>query len=76
MKKHLTRIGNSLGIVLDRPLLEKMQVDPEKDVFEVSSDGSVIIITPVRQKRRQAKLKAVADRVFDEYAGVFKLLAE
>ncbi|MDP2269562.1 MAG: hypothetical protein Q8N23_10755 [Archangium sp.] len=45
MKKRLTKIGNSLGIVLDRPLLEKLGVDAETDL-EVSTDGSVILISP------------------------------
>ncbi len=75
MQKRLTKIGNSLGIVLDRPLLEKLGVDAETDL-EVSTDGSVILISPVRSKRRDAKLKRVTDRVFDAYAGAFKKLAE
>ena len=75
MQKRLTKIGNSLGIVLDRPLLEKLGVDLETDL-EVSTDGSVILISPVRSKWRDAKLKRVTDRVFDAYAGAFKKLAD
>lgn len=75
MQKRLTKIGNSLGLVLDRPLLERLKLDANTEV-EVSTDGSVILITPVRSKKRDAKLKRVADRVFDAYAGAFKKLAE
>lgn len=75
MQKRLTKIGNSLGIVLDRPLLERLGVDAETDL-EISTDGSVILIAPVRSKKRDAKLKKVTDRVFDAYAGAFKKLAE
>ena len=75
MQKRLTKIGNSLGIVLVRPLLERLGIDADTDL-ELSSDGSVILIAPVRTKRRDAKLKRVADRVFDAYAGAFKKLAE
>lgn len=75
MRKRLTKIGNSLGVVLDRPLLEQLGVDAETEL-EISSDGSVILIAPVRSKRRDAKLKKVTDRVFDTYAGAFKKLAE
>ncbi len=75
MRKRVTKIGNSLGIVLDRPLLEQLGVDADTDL-EVSSDGSVIVIAPVRTKKRDAKLKRVTDRVFDAYAGAFKKLAE
>lgn len=75
MRKRVTKIGNSLGIVLDRPLLEQLGVDADTDL-EVSSDGSVIVIAPVRTKRRDAKLKRVTERVFETYAGAFKKLAE
>lgn len=75
MRKHLTKIGNSLGVVLDRPLLDQLGVDAETEL-EISSDGSVILIAPVRSKKRDAKLKKVTDRVFDAYAGAFKKLAE
>ena len=75
MQKRLTKIGNSLGIVLDRPLLERLGVDSETDL-EVSTDGSVILITPVRSKKRDARLKKVTDRAFETYAGAFKKLAE
>jgi antitoxin MazE len=75
MQKRLTKIGNSLGIVLDRPLLERLGVDAETDL-EISTDGSVILIAPVRGKKRDAKLKKVTDRAFETYAGAFKKLAE
>lgn len=75
MKKRLAKIGNSLGIVLDRPLLERLGVDAETEL-EVSSDGSVIVIAPIRSRKRDARLKKVTDRVFDTYAGAFKKLAE
>ncbi len=75
MRKHLTKIGNSLGVVLDRPLLEQLGVDADTEL-EISSDGSVILIAPVRSKKHDAKLKKVSERVFDTYAGAFKKLAE
>jgi putative addiction module antidote len=75
MKKRLTKIGNSLGVVLDKPLLDQLGVDADTEL-EISTDGSVILIVPERSKRRDAKLKKVADRVFDTYAGAFKKLAE
>ena len=71
----MTKIGNSLGVVLDRPLLEHLGIDAESEL-EISSDGSVILIAPVRSKKRDAKLKKVTDRVFGTYAGAFKKLAE
>ena len=75
MIKKLSKIGNSLGIVLERPLLEQVGLDADSEV-EVSSDGSVIVIGPKRNKKRDARLKEVSDWMFETYGGAFKKLAE
>lgn len=38
MVKHLTKTGNSLALVLDRPLLEATRIDADTPL-EVSTDG-------------------------------------
>ena len=75
MIKRLTRQGNSVALVLDKPILEAAQLDEGQEV-EVSTDGDVIVITPVRSQGRQAKLRAVAERMHGKYAGAFRRLAE
>lgn len=75
MRTRLTRMGDQLGIVLDAPLLEHLGIDAETEL-EISSDGSVIVVAPLQSPERDAKLKKVAGRVFDAYAGVFKKLGE
>ncbi len=75
MRKKLTRTGNSLALVLDRPLLDQLGID-EETTLELSTDGSVIVVSPVRDKRREAKLREIIDRADARYAGVFKKLAE
>lgn len=62
MRKHLTRTGNSLALVLDGPLLEATGIDADTPV-EVSTDGDVIVITPVRTKKRTAKLSAALEEI-------------
>jgi antitoxin component of MazEF toxin-antitoxin module len=75
MKKRLTRTGNSVAVVLDRPLLEATGLSAESTV-EVSTDGDVIVVTPVRPKKRTARLDAALEAINARYAGVFKRLAE
>jgi antitoxin component of MazEF toxin-antitoxin module len=75
MRKRLTKTGNSLALVLDRPLLAATGIDASTPV-EVSTDGDVIVITPVRAKKRRAKRAAALDAINGRYAGVFKRLAE
>ena len=73
--KRLTKTGNSWAVVIDRPLLELTQID-EKTPLEISSDGDVIVISPVRKGRRKAKFKAAVEEINRRYAGVFRRLAE
>ena len=75
MIKSLTRTGNSLALILDRPLLDATGIDSETQL-EVSTDGDVIVISPVRSKRRTAKLRAILEELDDEHAGAFRRLAE
>ena len=75
MVKRLTKTGNSLALVLDRPLLEATKIDADTDL-EVSTDGDVIVITPLRDPERAAKLRAGVEKINQRYAGVFKRLAE
>jgi antitoxin MazE len=75
MRKRLTRTGNSLALVLDRPLLEAAGIDAETTV-EVSTNGDVIVVTPVRAKKRALKLSSALEEINARYAGVFKRLAE
>ena len=58
-----------------RPLLEATGLDAESTV-EVSTDGDVIVLTPVRAKKRTARFDAAMDAINTRYAGVFKRLAE
>jgi len=75
MRKRLTKTGNSLALVLDRPVLEATGIGATTTV-EVSTNGDVIVVTPVRPKRRAAKLGLALEAINARYAGVFKRLAE
>lgn len=75
MAKKLTRTGNSFALVLDRPLLEAAGIDANTPL-EVSTNGDVIVITPVRDKRRTAKLRRIVAEAHRQYGGVFTRLAK
>ena len=75
MVKRLTKTGNSLALVLDRPLLEATGIDADTQL-DISTDGDVILISPVRDPDRAAKLRAGVERINQRYAGVFRRLAE
>jgi antitoxin MazE len=75
MTKTLIRTGDSLALVLDKPILEATGIDAETPL-EVSTDGDVIVISPVRSKKRTAKLKQILDDLDREHAGAFRCLSE
>jgi antitoxin component of MazEF toxin-antitoxin module len=75
MIKTLTRTGNSLALVLDKPLLEATGIDANTRL-EISTDGDVIVISPVRSKKRNAELRRILAELDEEHAGAFKRLAE
>lgn len=75
MVKRLTRTGNSLAVVLDPSILEATKIDADTPV-EVSTNGDVIVISPVRDRKRSARFKAAVKSVNKRYAGVFRRLAE
>ena len=75
MQKKLVRTGNSLALVLDRTLLEQTGID-EETLLEISTDGQVIVVSPIRSARRTAKLKRVMEKAHAAYGGAFKRLAK
>jgi len=75
MRKKLTRTGNSLALVLDKDLLEQPGIDGDTPL-ELSTDGDILVVSPVRGRRADERLKEVMARAHERYAGVFRKLAE
>lgn len=75
MVKTLTKTGNSLAVILDKPLLDSVRIDADTPLA-ISTNGDVIIITPVREKEREEKLRDGMEAIHERYAGVFRRLAQ
>jgi antitoxin MazE len=75
MVKRLTRTGNSFALVLDKPLLEELGID-EDTPLELSTNGDVLVVTPVRDRARERKLKEAMNEIDRKYGGLFKRLAD
>lgn len=73
MKKKLSAIGNSLGIVIEKPILELLDIDRETEL-EMTTDGQRLIIEPVRQRRR--RVLDAAKKVMDAHDETFRKLAK
>lgn len=75
MRKRLTRSGNSLALVIDRSLLDALEIDAETEL-ELSTDGDVLVVTPVRDPRRAKRTTDLVAEAHEQYGGVFRRLAE
>ena len=75
MIKKLTRSGNSLALVIDRALLDALGIDAETEL-ELSTNGDVLLVTPVRERKRAQELTEIVAEAHERYGGVFKRLAE
>lgn len=75
MVKRLVRSGNSLALIIDRPLLDAMSIDAETDL-ELSTDGDVLVVTPVRDRKRTKRVAELVAEAHEQYGGVFRRLAE
>lgn len=75
MTKNLVRHGNSWALVLDRPILDLLQIAPETPL-EIVTNGDVLMIHPQRDPERQAQFKAALSEINRKYGRALKRLAE
>lgn len=47
MRKSLSAIGNSLGLVIEKPILELLGITRDTEL-EITTDGTRLIVEPVR----------------------------
>lgn len=82
MKKKLSKYGNSRALVIDKPILELLDID-ENTELEISTDGKSLLITPIsktfeskRKSSSNKNLKKIIDKNIKKYAPVFKKLSK
>ncbi len=86
MKKRLSRYGNSLALIIDKPILELLQIK-EDTMLHIKTDGKRLIITPdisyitttedVKERLiKDPKLEKLIDDIMDEFAEDLQKLAD
>ena len=73
--KHLTKHGNSLALVIDKPILDLLGIDADTPL-EVKTDGNALRVRPVRPGEGDKKFSAALARVKQRYGGALKRLAD
>ncbi|MHC9062452.1 AbrB/MazE/SpoVT family DNA-binding domain-containing protein [Nitrospira sp. CMX1] len=74
MIKKLTKHGNSLALVIDRGVLELLDIDAETPL-SIKTDGKCLIVTPAEGNARQKRFRAALDEGNTRYGKMLKRLA-
>ncbi len=75
MVKKLTKHGNSLALVIDRPILELLRIDSDTPL-DVSTDGERLIIGLAKPSTRRDKFEAAQAVAHKRYGNAFQKLAQ
>jgi antitoxin MazE len=75
MVKKLTRHGNSLALVIDKGVLELLKID-DQTLLDISTDGTLLIISPVRDEKRKSLFQEAVGSVNARYGRALKRLAD
>lgn len=75
MTKKLTKHGNSLALVIDRGVLDLLNIDAETPL-NIRTDGKCLIVTPERDEGRRKKFRDALAKVNRQYGPALKKLAE
>ena len=74
MVKRLAKHGNSLALVIDRGVLDLLEIDGNTPL-SVTTDGKCLIVTPVRDPEREKRFRAALEEGNRRYGKALKRLA-
>jgi antitoxin component of MazEF toxin-antitoxin module len=75
MVKHLTKHGNSLALVIDRGVLDLLEISADTPL-SMTTDGTCLIVTPVRDPEREERFRAALEEGNRRYGKMLKRLAD
>lgn len=75
MVKTLTKHGNSLALVIDKPILELLKIDADTPL-EITTDGQSLVISRAALANGDEALEAALRAVNAEYGDVLRNLAK
>lgn len=75
MIKKLSKHGNSLALVIDKSILELLQID-EETPLELTTDGESLIVSRARDKKRIKEFRDALDSAKKRYGKTLKKLGE
>ena len=74
MQKQLTKIGSSLGIIIDKPILDLLKITADTPL-DITTDGDRLILQPVRYVDDETARRLYKE-IAAEHRESFKKLAQ
>jgi antitoxin component of MazEF toxin-antitoxin module len=75
MVKRLIQHGNSVALVIDKPIMEMLHITNET-FFELSTDGKNIILSPQNTVTQETDILESLKNINKKYGNVLKKLGE
>jgi len=75
MVKKLIKHGNSAALVIDKPIMEMLNITNET-TFEVSTDGRNLILSPQTEYAQEKDILQSLEKINKKYGAVLKRLGE
>jgi antitoxin MazE len=75
MVTRLKQDGDGFSLALDRPTVEKLQIDAGTPL-EVTVEGDRLIVSAVKDPERRKEFERIVAEMNRRYDGMFKRLAE
>ncbi len=67
--------GNSSALIIDKPIMELLNIDPETPL-EIATDGQNIIISPVSDPKRMDRLEKAMGKINKKHESTLRKLAK
>ena len=75
MVKRLIQHGNSVALVIDKPIMEMLKITNET-TFELSTDGRNLILSPQISHGQEKNILNSLEKINKKYGSVLKRLGE
>lgn len=75
MKKTISKVGNSQGLIFDSALMDLTRLKVGDQVSITMHEGGSIVLTPVRPSIEPEKAKATARRLIRKNSELFRRLS-
>ena len=75
MTKRLIQHGNSTALIIDKPILDMLNLTPET-TFQLSTDGKNIILSPQNEKFQEKDILQSLEKINKKYGKILKKLSE